>query len=424
MNCSLEVIDVMQNNFKGDKIPIWLEPFHKKYSGTGDQKGLYSDWNMMELFLDKAQKAIASIRNDKAQEEITELQRQLFVHAKSKDKSKTTQTFKNIKRIAKGESERLGKAITQVLLFYRFRDNGHRYKNIDDIQEIPGGKQISLPGESPEERVSFLLCQAAWKENEFQKAMNETVVVPLNNATTVKGVCAALGISHEGFTTDKFYNNVELHDKKYRMEGSNGKTLVKTRFGPPKSYERALAKEKEGIAKLGEKWQGLRDLNRVTFEFEDPLILTLVYHALVTKYNVYGLKNKFNKGGNFYAIYDQPPDIHMNLDLDNGWLVEVQLMFSSILDIKKELHTYYDVIRASEPRVIFAPLFEKAPSLVDFKDKEIAELKQLMESNKEVEAMNIKAGIFASPEAEIAHLREELSKLQAWKDDVVKMVNK
>ena len=66
-------------------------------------------------------------------------------------------------------------------------------------------------------------------------------------------------------------------------------------------------------------------------------------------------------------------------------------------DIKKELHTYYDVIWASEPRVIFAPLFEKAPSLVDFKDKEIAELKQLMKSNKEVELMNIKAGIFAAP---------------------------
>ena len=304
-------------------------------------------------------------------------------------------TFEKIKRIAKGESERLGKEIAQVLLFYRFRDNGHRYKQIDDIQEIPGRKQISLPGESPEERVSFLLCQAAWKENEFQKAMNETVVVPLNNATTVKGVCAALGISHEGFITDKFYNNVELHDEKYKMEGSNGKTLVKTRFGPPKSYERALAKEKEGIAKLGEKWQGLRDLNRVTFEFEDPLILTLVYHALVEKYEVYGLKNKLQSY--LYAEYSQPPDIHMNLDLGEGWLVEVQLMFSSILDIKKELHTYYDVIRASEPRVIFAPLFEKAPSLVDFKDKEIAELKQLMKSNKEVELMNIKSGDLRQP---------------------------
>ena len=111
----------------------------------------------------------------------------------------------------------------------------------------------------------------------------------------------------------------------------------------------------------------------------------------------------------------------MNLDLGEGWLVEVQLMFSSILDIKKELHTYYDVIRASEPRVIFAPLFEKAPSLVDFKDKEIAELKQLMESNKEVEAMNIKAGIFASPEAEIAHLREENRKLKERMDAIAKL---
>ncbi|GMI03722.1 hypothetical protein TrVE_jg3592 [Triparma verrucosa] len=80
----------MQNNFSGKTIPAWLEPFHQKYTGTGDGKGLYSDWNKDELFLDKARKAIASIRNNKAQEEITELQRQLFVHAKSKDKTKTS----------------------------------------------------------------------------------------------------------------------------------------------------------------------------------------------------------------------------------------------------------------------------------------------------------------------------------------------
>ncbi|GMH88537.1 hypothetical protein TL16_g11185 [Triparma laevis f. inornata] len=150
------------------------------------------------------------------------------------------------------------------------RDNGHRYKHIDLIPEIPSGKQVSLPGDSPEERVSFLLSQAAWVEKKFQKTMIDTFVVPLNNAHTVKGVCAALGIAYDGFITDKFYNNVELHDKRYKMEGRNGRTLVKTRFGPAKSYERALVKEKEGIAKMDKKWPGLRDLNRVTFEFEDP----------------------------------------------------------------------------------------------------------------------------------------------------------
>lgn len=55
---------------------------------------------------------------------------------------------------------------------------------------------------------------------------------------------------------------------------------MKTRFGPPKGYERALTKEKEGGEESGSEWTGLRDLNRVTFEFEDPLILTLVYKAL------------------------------------------------------------------------------------------------------------------------------------------------
>lgn len=79
---SLYCIDMMQNNFTGDVIPSWLEPFHKKYTGTGDGKGLYSDWNMAELYLDKAQKAIASIRNEYARQEVTEHQIELFTHAK------------------------------------------------------------------------------------------------------------------------------------------------------------------------------------------------------------------------------------------------------------------------------------------------------------------------------------------------------
>ena len=98
-----------------------------------------------------------------------------------------------------------------------------------------------------------------------------------------------------------------------------------------------MAKEKEGLTKSGDSWVGLRDLNRVTFEFEDPLMLTLAYRALLEKYKVSGLKYKFEDI--YTTTYSQPPDIHMNLDLDgDGWLVEVQLMLASVLTIKKELH--------------------------------------------------------------------------------------
>ena len=86
------------------------------------------------------------------------------------------ETFNKIKRVSKRESTRLGKEITQVLLYYRFRDNGHRYKHIDLIPEIPSGKQLSLPGDSPEERVSFLLSQAAWVEKKAASARTVDVV--------------------------------------------------------------------------------------------------------------------------------------------------------------------------------------------------------------------------------------------------------
>lgn len=61
------------------------------------------------------------------------------------------------------------------------------------------------------------------------------------------------------------------------------------------------------------------------------------------------------------------------------------------------------MMRASQPNVIFAPLFAKALSLVNFKDKEIADLQKVIKGNEEMEKANIVAGIFKSPEAELKH---------------------
>ncbi|GMH63088.1 hypothetical protein TrST_g12374 [Triparma strigata] len=97
----------------------------------------------------------------------------------------------------------------------------------------------------------------------------------------------------------------------------------------------------------------LRDLNRVTFEFEDPLLMALCFEVLNKKYNIHGLKNKY-----LQETFKEPPNLHMNLDIRDGWLCEVQMLFWDILLIKKELHKFYDVNRADGPFVVAGKLFK------------------------------------------------------------------
>ncbi|GMH86121.1 hypothetical protein TrVE_jg4443 [Triparma verrucosa] len=97
----------------------------------------------------------------------------------------------------------------------------------------------------------------------------------------------------------------------------------------------------------------LRDLNRVTFEFEDPLLMALCFEVLNKKYSIHGLKNKY-----LQETFKEPPNLHMNLDIKDGWLCEVQMLFRDILLIKKELHKFYDVNRADGPFVVAGKLFK------------------------------------------------------------------
>ncbi|GMI16075.1 hypothetical protein TrLO_g1439 [Triparma laevis f. longispina] len=55
--------------------------------------------------------------------------------------------------------------------------------------------------------------------------------------------------------------------------------VVKAKFGPPKGFPRALEKMTQG--------KTLTDLNRVTFEFEDPLLMALCFDVLNKKYSIY-----------------------------------------------------------------------------------------------------------------------------------------
>mmetsp|Transcript_25677 Transcript_25677/g.48261 ORF Transcript_25677/g.48261 Transcript_25677/m.48261 type:complete len:639 (+) Transcript_25677:162-2078(+) len=374
---------IMGNDFSHTKIPAAFEEMHWRLGAD-----FVTDWNKNELYLNDAKKAIDSIKDMEVRGKVTSLQEDLFNHVKNRDTAKADKVFKELKEIAKKQTERLGSTTATVLNYYRFRDNGHRYREIERIEEIPAVKQMAVLGETAAERVKVLLAKANWKETEFQKRMMNEIVDPMNQASSIRDLCETYGIDSSSYVYDKFGNTVELIDPLFAFgDGTASNVLVKERFGPPKGYQRALAKEEEGITKSGaDKWIGLRDLNRVTFEFEDPLMLTLACNALMKKFKVSGLKNKFENV--HVETYDQPPDIHMNLDLGKGWLVEVQLMFASVLTIKKELHKFYDVVRAEKPRAILSPLFKVAQTNEAVKDEEIERMRKMMESAEVAHKMN------------------------------------
>ncbi|GMI15710.1 hypothetical protein TrVE_jg3360 [Triparma verrucosa] len=141
----------------------------------------------------------------------------------------------------------------------------------------------------------------------------------------------------------------------------------------------------------------LRDLNRVTFEFEDPLLMALCFEVLNKKYNIYGLKNKY-----LQETFKEPPNLHMNLDIREGWLCEVQMLFRDILLIKKELHKFYDVNRADGPFVVAVKLFKSSENSTETKHYE--EYSKIESNN----GVNPLLEILKRKDLEISKLKKEL----------------
>ena len=151
-----------------------------------------------------------------------------------------------------------------------------------------------------------------------------------NTATSCEEICEQFGVDNaDGHWSKEFNHPV------FKLDESSD-TVVKVKFGPAKGFPRTMHKTKRGIEdekdKGGKPFLGLRDLNHITLEFEDPLLIALYFEVLTKKFKrIVGIKNKFKQ-----KTYVDPPILHMNLDLGEGWLVEAQMHFRDILQIKKE----------------------------------------------------------------------------------------
>jgi len=135
--------------------------------------------------------------------------------------------------------------------------------------------------------------------------------------------------------------------------------LVKTKVGPTKSFARALDKVRkyppnEGVTRL-------KDLNRCTFIFDSPALLTLAFHLLHTKIKrlngqLERVTNFFSHGWRLHETFEVPPCVHINVRL-NGWIHEVMFMLEDFAVTKQRMHKFYEITRAEGPDELLIPIF-------------------------------------------------------------------
>lgn len=111
----------------------------------------------------------------------------------------------------------MGTLISDVLLHYRYRDNGHRYREIEKIKAIPSAKQFTVKAKSPKQRVKILLAKANWAETKFQEKMREAIVIPVENCVTIHDLCKAFDLDALYYEYDKFGQEVTLKDPLYKF---------------------------------------------------------------------------------------------------------------------------------------------------------------------------------------------------------------
>ncbi|GMI15416.1 hypothetical protein TrVE_jg5282 [Triparma verrucosa] len=282
--------------------------------------------------------AMANIVDFTAREKATELQTKMFGELKAAAVNDAQVTFDELKAFCGDQAKRLGDLIAVVMNKYKTTDP-RRYEPFEQVKDIAVKEQVPPPATLPlPEQVEFQLANATWYEEGFQAAMKEVAAV-FNEAKTCEEICEHYDIDNSGGKWSK-----ELRAEVFNLDLRTNQ-VVRAKFGPPKGFPRALEKMSQG--------KTLRDLNRVTFEFEDPLLMALCFEVLNKKYNIHGLKNKY-----LQETFKEPPNLHMNLDIKDGWLCEVQMLFRDILLIKKELHKFYDVNRADGPFVVAGKLFK------------------------------------------------------------------
>eukprot|EP00746_Dinoflagellata_sp_MGD_P005817 gnl/MRDRNA2_/MRDRNA2_111278_c0_seq1.p1 gnl/MRDRNA2_/MRDRNA2_111278_c0~~gnl/MRDRNA2_/MRDRNA2_111278_c0_seq1.p1 ORF type:complete len:643 (-),score=155.14 gnl/MRDRNA2_/MRDRNA2_111278_c0_seq1:755-2527(-) len=299
-----------------------------------------------------AAQALGEIEDLKIQGQVTKLQVEMSHAFFSGDFATAGEKFEALQAKAEPETERLGKLIGKVMA--KYKELKVRYQYIENIpkdetnsglkQLLPNIKMEDTDEKSKDKKNHAFVRAMLWKASEVEPAFRTkmaALVHEFNSATTASDICAAHDIDEEEF-------QLELRTKRVQLcQDSNA--VVFAKFGPSKSFDRALAK--------GYEW--LWDLNRLTMEFEDPYVMALMLAVLRKNFSVVRVVNKFKPEESSNGQFVQPPDLHINIDFEGGWLVEVQLLLSDFLTIKKTLHKFYEITRAKQPEEVLQRVFQE-----------------------------------------------------------------
>ncbi|GMI15834.1 hypothetical protein TrLO_g12073 [Triparma laevis f. longispina] len=221
----LELFEGHGNDFSPKADPDSVTPIPQEFQEMHRKLGkdFVTDWNKNELYLKKAEEAIDSIKDMAVRTKVNRLQRELCNYIKKSESAKAYEVFNTLQDLSKEQTDRLGKLTADVLLNYRFRDNGHRYKEIERIPDVEQEKQVEVPGDTVEERINLLLTMAVWKESEFQKMITKDIVDPMNKAEDIEKLCKAYKIDAWDYMYDRFGQVVEFAPNKYVLDDTNSK---------------------------------------------------------------------------------------------------------------------------------------------------------------------------------------------------------
>ncbi|GMH79607.1 hypothetical protein TL16_g08197 [Triparma laevis f. inornata] len=317
------------------------------------------------------EKAIADIVDKKARKKTQKLQQALF-EATEDSLPTATKHFSLLKTYAAEQTIRLARSIKTAMNKYATTDP-NRYAHVADIINFKSDIDQVTPkkyqSQSIERQVDALLLKAAWKEELFQTLVNDSVDV-FNTATSIEKVCSKFEFDEEE-TTEFTKGDPEFRPQTFFLED-------------------------------GSKSVTLKDLNRVSLEFEDPLALGLMYRVIQKVFKCTAVNNKFQQ-----TTYTEPPDLHINAALpsfdpdSDPWIIEIQLLFRDILTVKKELHIFYGIVRAETPEEVLAnPAF-------------IGEVREKVEGDTAVRALRESAEKEKKDrDEEILALKQEVTELK------------
>eukprot|EP00746_Dinoflagellata_sp_MGD_P028138 gnl/MRDRNA2_/MRDRNA2_16653_c0_seq1.p1 gnl/MRDRNA2_/MRDRNA2_16653_c0~~gnl/MRDRNA2_/MRDRNA2_16653_c0_seq1.p1 ORF type:complete len:442 (-),score=111.40 gnl/MRDRNA2_/MRDRNA2_16653_c0_seq1:158-1483(-) len=338
----------------------------------------YSGKPMMEKI---AENRLEEIVNVEVVNQMRKLQTDLL-HAENEGRKKNAmESFATLQEIASAEHDRLtNKVIYSLIIFYQgspYWELTATIKNMDPLLKQPVPQ--SAEALSPDEYFDYLQRQTELCRERFELFCNRVRDV-VNHAPDLAQLSKDLSFTN---ALQQKYARKEMHTREEAfMFSKSSKKLVKLKFGPPKSKERALAKssaawlQEDSSLPEPKMRYALTDMHRATFEVADPLVLVLCVDIVLHLCgdNVQRVVNRMCQDKKNIR---QPPNVNMNVSF-GGVLLEIQFLLTKFLEVKKTLHKYYEAKRAQSSEELQRILFDWQADSNDDYSSAISDLKNIV----------------------------------------------